>query len=73
MRVEAGAGLSGVRASISPGARFCKKCGAAIGEPAAASTKKPNDLPIRVIETPASEKLEGERKTVTAAFSSRAD
>jgi class 3 adenylate cyclase len=56
------------KASISPGARFCKKCGAAIGEPAAASTKKPNDSPIRVIETPASEKLDGERKTVTALF-----
>jgi hypothetical protein len=33
---------------------------------AAASPKKSNDAPIRVVELPASENLEGERKTVTA-------
>ena len=36
--------------------------------PAAASSKKPNDSPIRVAETPAPENLDGERKTVTALF-----
>src|SRR5208283_3107347 len=60
------------KASLSPGARFCKKCGtaigAALGQPAAASSKKPNDSPIRVADSPASENLEGERKTVTALF-----
>ena len=34
----------------------------------AASAKKPIDSPIRVADTPASENLEGERKTVTALF-----
>ncbi len=56
------------KASVTPGARFCKKCGAAIGAAAAASAKKSDDAPIRVAETPASENLEGERKTVTALF-----
>ena len=40
-----------------------------LGAPAAAaSAKKSNESPIRVAETPASENLEGERKTVTALF-----
>jgi class 3 adenylate cyclase len=34
----------------------------------AALTAKPNDKPIRVTETSATENLEGERKTVTALF-----
>jgi class 3 adenylate cyclase len=36
--------------------------------PAVASARKSNDASIRVSETPASENLEGERKTVTALF-----
>jgi class 3 adenylate cyclase/tetratricopeptide (TPR) repeat protein len=60
------------KASLSPGARFCKKCGtaiaAALGQPAAATSKKPSESPIRVADAPASENLEGERKTVTALF-----
>ncbi len=56
------------KAAVSPGARFCKKCGSSIEAPATASEKKSNDAPIRVSETPASENLEGERKTVTALF-----
>ena len=38
-----------------------------MGTPAA-SPEKSNDSPIRVVDTPASENLEGERKTVTALF-----
>jgi class 3 adenylate cyclase/tetratricopeptide (TPR) repeat protein len=36
--------------------------------PSAASVKKSNDSQIRVVETPANENIEGERKTVTALF-----
>jgi len=51
------------------GKRFCGECGTAIGAPpAAASAKVSNVPPIRVVETPASENLDGERKTVTALF-----
>src|SRR5215469_15766639 len=49
-------------------ARFCKKCGASLGATSAPSPKKSGDTPIRVAETPGSENLEGERKTVTALF-----
>src|SRR5271169_908120 len=49
------------------GKRFCGECGTALGL-AAAPASKSNDSPIRVAETPASENLEGERKTVTALF-----
>jgi hypothetical protein len=54
-------------AVVSPGARFCKKCGSAI-EADAAGSKKSNHAPIVVIDRPASENLDGERKTVTALF-----
>ena len=50
------------------GKRFCGECGTALGGSAAASTRKSNDSPIRVADSPASENLDGERKTVTALF-----
>src|SRR5271156_831254 len=51
------------------GQRFCGECGTALGASAvAASAKKANDSRIRVVDTPASEILQGERKTVTALF-----
>jgi class 3 adenylate cyclase len=49
------------------GKRFCGECGTVLGTPAAA-TDKQSAAPIRVAGTPASETLEGERKTVTALF-----
>ncbi len=54
-------------ASNEPGENFCGECAAALGQTPTAS-KKSNDAPIRVADTPASENLEGERKTVTALF-----
>ena len=54
-------------AGNSPTAKFCEDCGAPLGSSAAALAQK-NDSPIRVVDTPASENLEGERKTVTALF-----
>src|SRR5215469_3449292 len=56
-------------ADNAPGKRFCGDCGTALGAPAVAdSTKKSNNSPIRVVEAPTPEDLEGERKTVTALF-----
>jgi class 3 adenylate cyclase/tetratricopeptide (TPR) repeat protein len=55
------------KAAVNPGARFCKKCGAALPGSGAASAKT-NDAPIRVTETPVPHTIEGERKTVTALF-----
>src|SRR5271154_5213499 len=54
-------------ADNGPTAKFCEDCGAPLGSPAA-SPQKSNHSPIRVVDTPASENLEGERKTVTALF-----
>jgi hypothetical protein len=54
-------------ASNEPGEDFCGECAAALGQPPSAS-KKSNDAPIRVADTPAPENLDGERKTVTALF-----
>ncbi len=54
-------------AGNSPTAKFCEDCGAPLRSSAAALAQK-NDSPIRVVDTPASENLEGERKTVTALF-----
>ena len=54
-------------ASNEPGENFCGECAAALGAAPTAS-KKSNDAPIRVADSPASENLEGERKTVTALF-----
>jgi len=56
------------KVAVSPGARFCKKCGTAIESSGPASAKKSHDGPIRVADAPASETLDGERKTVTALF-----
>jgi class 3 adenylate cyclase/tetratricopeptide (TPR) repeat protein len=55
-------------ASNEPGENFCGECAAPLGQAPTASTKKSNDSPILVAETPAPENLEGERKTVTALF-----
>ncbi len=49
------------------GKRFCGECGTALGL-AAAPASRSNDSPIRIAAAPASENLEGERKTVTALF-----
>ena len=54
-------------ADNGPTAKFCEDCGSPLGT-AAASPEKSNHSPIRVVDTPASEHLEGERKTVTALF-----
>jgi hypothetical protein len=54
-------------AANAPDEDFCGQCAAALGQPPAAS-RKSNDAPIRVADTPAPENLEGERKTVTALF-----
>jgi class 3 adenylate cyclase/tetratricopeptide (TPR) repeat protein len=50
-----------------PSAKFCGECATALAQAPTAS-KKSNDAPIRVADAPASENLEGERKTVTALF-----
>jgi len=55
-------------ASNEPGENFCGECAAALGQTPTASSRKSNDSPIRVADSPASESLEGERKTVTALF-----
>ena len=52
----------------APGVRFCADCGAALGAPAAVAAKKSDESQIRIADVPASESLEGERKTVTALF-----
>ena len=64
----AGESLPKCGADNPAGKRFCGECGAALGTPAAVSARKSNDAPIGVVETPAAESLEGERKTVTALF-----
>jgi len=50
------------------GKRFCGECGTALGGPAAAVSKKAEAPAVRVSEAVDPEKLEGERKTVTALF-----
>src|SRR5271156_3465866 len=55
-------------AESAPTAKFCEDCGTPLGAPAPASSKKSNDSPIRVADSPGSENFEGERKTVTALF-----
>ena len=59
------------KASVSPGARFCKKCGTAIGPTKAAASAIVSSTKSQIIvaaDGPASEAIEGERKTVTALF-----
>src|SRR6266849_5339625 len=56
---------------MSPGARFCKKCGTAIGATKAAvstTVSSPKSHVIVAADGAASEAIEGERKTVTALF-----
>ena len=50
------------------GARFCADCGAALGAPAAVVEKKSDEPQIRIADAPAPDRLDGERKTVTALF-----
>ena len=53
----------------TPAAKFCGQCGGPLGVPAAtASARKFDESQIRVTDAPAPEKLEGERKAVTALF-----
>ena len=49
-------------------AKFCGQCGAGLRSYPTAAAKKANDRQIRVADAPASEKIDGERKTVTALF-----
>src|SRR5215472_7607777 len=56
------------KAAVSPNARFCKKCGTAVAPSAPASGKKSSDGRIRIDDTTAFEKVDGERKTVTMLF-----
>jgi ribosomal protein L40E len=62
----------GCKAPVSPGARFCKKCGIAIGtarpDTRAASTFSDAQIKVAGDSGSASEAQEGERKTVTALF-----
>jgi hypothetical protein len=55
-------------AAIEPAEKFCGDCGVALGASPAAAPRKPDELQIRMADTPAPESLEGERKTVTALF-----
>ena len=57
------------RADNPAGKRFCGECGTALNASATvAPASKSGDSPIRVVDAPAVETLEGERKTVTALF-----
>jgi len=62
----------GCKAPVSPGARFCKKCGTATGtarsDTRTASPFSEAQIKVAGDSGPASEALEGERKTVTALF-----
>ncbi|MBV8774680.1 MAG: AAA family ATPase, partial [Deltaproteobacteria bacterium] len=55
-------------AQNSPTAKFCEDCGAPLDTPGVGLRKTSNDPQIRVAEPPTPEKVEGERKTVTALF-----
>jgi class 3 adenylate cyclase len=61
--VEIGGGFGN-----APSAKFCGECAAALPPVPVAPAKKSNETPIRVADAPASEIIEGERKTVTALF-----
>ena len=56
------------KTTLSPRARFCKKCGVALGAAGTVSARKTNDSPILVVDTPAPDNIDGERKTVTMLF-----
>ncbi len=52
-----------------PGERFCGECGFALGVPAAvAGQPQQQRASVRLADAPDTERLEGERKTVTALF-----
>jgi len=55
-------------AATEPVEKFCGACGAALGAPPTVPPRKPEEPQIRMVDTPASEDLDGERKTVTALF-----
>jgi hypothetical protein len=55
-------------AAVQPGSKFCDECGTALNQSPRAKLIEPNDAAIRVADAPASENLEGERKTVTVLF-----
>src|SRR5262249_31376895 len=55
-------------ASNEPGEDFCGECAAPLGKPPSALPRKSDSAPIQIADEPASENLEGERKTVTALF-----
>jgi class 3 adenylate cyclase len=50
------------------GKRFCGDCGVSLASSGTVSTTGSDDAPIRVADTPTSESVEGERKTITALF-----
>jgi hypothetical protein len=56
-------------APIEPGERFCGECGAAIIASGPLSRPAPSQAPFRIRDAiPATEVIDGERKTVTALF-----
>jgi hypothetical protein len=56
-------------ASIEPGEKFCGECGTAISESTPRASSSPQSTTLQLIdEIPATEVIEGERKTVTALF-----
>jgi class 3 adenylate cyclase len=56
-------------AAIQPGEKFCGECGAAVGAFASLSRPAPSQAPVRVSDAvPATDIIDGERKTVTALF-----
>jgi hypothetical protein len=54
--------------SNEPDEKFCGECGGALGAFPKAAPRKPGEPQIRMADTPAPERPEGERKTVTALF-----
>src|SRR5215470_10247819 len=55
-------------AALQPRSKFCDECGAALNLSARVEPIKSSDAAIRIADAPASENLEGERKTVTMLF-----
>ena len=51
-----------------PAAKFCGQCGSALRSAPTSVAKTVDDRQVRVADAPASESLDGERKTVTALF-----
>jgi hypothetical protein len=55
-------------AQNQPDEDFCGECAVPLAQTPGAPPKKPREAPIRIVEAPGPESLEGERKTVTALF-----